>query len=239
MLTRHQDVPTKINGVAVIRNGFFYSLAQHDARAVEYMNAVMIPYTTSRWTIYTPGLRDVTELREAFDGKDIYILGLGGSLDALREEHVKRGATILCINESHFAVDSFDNLIINIGFDVYYPKLFLPKSKMLIAPHGINHLHPADILCYYTTVYLPGPTFRYTVEMIKHYFKVRCFYLVGIDSYFLKDNRYSQHKHIIPHKAHAATMLERQRHAIRECLLGLTCQWFDGTTFIPYAEDAF
>lgn len=189
----------------------------------------MVPYTMDRWTLFKEGSKVVSDLNYY---NNVYIVALGESLNKVEKHHFDGKSPVFCINESVLKIDSLgiSNPIFSIHFDVYYPKLMTPKSKQVIAPMGIEHLHPYDLDCYYTIDYLPGPTLIYCITMAKKYFNFKIFRFIGCDYYAFNNPTYAGIKYIKPNEPEK--ILVKQKTRMHEEVKNLHALWFNGKDFV-------
>lgn len=232
---------TKLRSVCGVRvvyvKGYYMLVDPTNKKATYIMDQKFKRISHNKWIAEPAPNSHVSILREAINNKPIYIVGLGATLDNVKEEHIEDGCCIFCVNESHKHFENFKYFenVYGVHVDYVYNGLFIPKSRKILTPYEITVFHH-NVIPFYTTHRRRGGTLIYLVDTCIKLFTPSEYRFIGVDFYFLNSWEYSKVKIVKPTSQHAISVLKRQTNSIKQLVKNINCYWFDGKEFIRYVD---
>lgn len=115
------DLPNEIFGQRIRRLGDgTVAIARYNKEAVNWLSAKLTRVPNElRWYMYKGEWPSLEGLRSAFEGKTVYLIGKGPSLDEIKRSDIDPDATVVCLNESIHTITKLElsNEIIGAQYD--------------------------------------------------------------------------------------------------------------------------
>lgn len=225
------EVPFKISGSRIFHINGYYKLLHPNKESIQFMNEYLTAVTPDKWQLSIEGI--YRTLEKIFNGKLVYIIGCGKTLEKIRRWHFIKDSMIICINDSYRYIEPLNLEIPIFGchLDTVHPDAYIPQSKKVLTVSGTRKIHKEGVEYYITPRLVRGNSFIYIVNLLK-IIKVKTLRCVGFDAFTTKNLDYASN--VINHKK--PEILLNQNANMLKIIEGIDTLWFDGEKFKTLEE---